>query len=1610
MAGESGAAATRSKLSEVMGSVLSPVAMDVNDVFFFHGRHDSLFPLLDDHSDSQSFQSGSSEDLKDDDDDTSSSASSDESTKMHDLEDAALEPVAAQKIAPSAATPIFVKLLFDGKPASITDLERIERSVSVSVMLSVFSEKRRRNDAPTNLPPSHLDASLALAGLLNAVVAEQTLERLRSCGPTIEAPDLRLAKSCLRKARDVVTSSIELFFYASKTDSLVRASATLFCEADVEHGFKLLAESLVSNQDVPFRTFGDGFIATVTDLGSQHLLFWCFLNLRKPQGTIVVEVYHPAGLETASVVLESVHHLLVDTCHVVNQRLLLQRLHQGRLASRYLIPPDDVHPDSSPPDDSQYIVGMFDCPVVFRTTFQLFHRCATNPSQVARTVEATVMHIFSISNRRQVFVYKDEVGSIFYMRLVASGGGVDPDGIVELVVQGVDDPGPSVTSQLTAIIQKRLQQIAVDVLSAVLTKNPSFNWKAPDLTFVRSFESIWNKLEGNTQDVSTLDKVRMYEFPDEELFDPGMILLCLRQNLCGSTYFNRLNTGDSKAVAIQLDASIKIEDFGLQFYYNNAPSKLDPKFQQISTLTSKGAEYARAAGTGLAIIDVELFSSSGRPVDRVRIGTRPAVSPLVRLQPESISFTQISERSGFVPYVKVTITGTALDATVLHNWVLLSLNQTLLSWAIERHLECMQLGLWVEPPTNANRAQSEDARMKEIGKLVPGLPLFSKLLSVSHAMPHPAVLRCELEGVIRSSSVATVALELLEKSVEVSRQGLCVIRLSRDETPRLVDLRRSVDGTYILAYDLSGTSTAPLAIQDAPIDCPEYLCFFFTREYDKKRVKDAATGAPKLFEEVTLSDGSGAEPLQVLVDLKLHHPSLFGRSSAFIFSIKRNRRVLLAYNWTPQHFKHTVTRLKERNAAALIATHQSINSLQLRCLQGLSPLPTAVQRSPRKAPRTISRRSSSDVTVANTSSSITAPASTDSQPVTTGKRAIRPAMIRKPKLIGQSIEGAAAHAVAASRARASSNMFRSGAASAGSSVATKRSQPEEPADAQSVRSGTRVPERGKSSLSSVSEPSEDEALQNAKRQYKATLDVSNRSVRTHGLQQQAVRSLATSTLIESEGKPPAVSVIDFLLSRSSVSWSDVAELVHLPVSALSSLLESFTQTITTWIPGFQVLRVLDQPDQSWVGPVMLIGETKAVRNCKCVTVISFKVVQRFNRAFVKTRGFVVTLPRHKIKPGAVSRKPPIRSDLLLYEKDSAALDVLGSTSQAMIGVRRLLFDYIASAAERCSRSSDSFVSDPGEGMVLLRRLLTQSDLSLQTEVLRTNFKVFECPIILRSYGDSRIASIPAHELFQWLFQHAESRTLVRCRPQGLCLPRQVVCGVGIQATVYLACQPDANDRMVALVSVRTNGRDLREYLFRDGSCVAVSTLNYIAIEAAGLIYDELQAAATSLRLATLWRGLARKNPRASFTKSSRHAADARELLELGKSYPLATVLTDPSDGRALARLLDGEVDWRFCLESMARDAGFSPCWELSSGEAVGGGEGDGGNAALVHLYYVSSEDAFVLVCSNIHGASSPLDVSVVVQQERPTGDERLVRVAQMVANYFVYCLWSDVLS
>ncbi|XP_029004504.1 KICSTOR complex protein SZT2 isoform X3 [Betta splendens] len=231
-----------------------------------------------------------------------------------------------------------------------------------------------------------------------------------------------------------------------------------------------------------------------------------------------------------------------EICRIVNQRMLLQDLHDSHVCNSLLVAEseEDIWKNEShyrqranTSDDynseesyqardylaatMQFIPGHFACNEVWRTTIHIHPRLKMGPNMgVARAIQAlrSVLNSFCVVNRKNMFVYQERTTkSVFYLRLCEtsltgkysdvdanlhvirsigltrsqeplfeeSAGprpsleGSRPVGLVDkhilLLVHGVGNAGPEITDELVKVLQKRLDETTLDIITVMLLRN-----------------------------------------------------------------------------------------------------------------------------------------------------------------------------------------------------------------------------------------------------------------------------------------------------------------------------------------------------------------------------------------------------------------------------------------------------------------------------------------------------------------------------------------------------------------------------------------------------------------------------------------------------------------------------------------------------------------------------------------------------------------------------------------------------------------------------------------------------------------------------------------------------------------------------------------------------------------------------------------------------------------------------------------------------------------------------------------------------------------------------------------------------------------------------------
>lgn len=367
----------------------------------------------------------------------------------------------------------------------------------------------------------------------------------------------------------------------------------------------------------------------------------------------------------------------------------------------------------------------------------------------------------------------------------------------------------------------------------------------------------------------------------------------------------------------------------------------------------------------------------------------------------------------------------------------------------------------------------------------------------------------------------------------------------------------------------------------------------------------------------------------------------------------------------------------EKDHAILAGARQSLDALQLRTLTLLSPpnedgtrkkAATEIEATMSQEDRAVEKSTSKTHEAKTSDPSDEKAENTDSNDPGLRRRASRPTFIRRPKLVGKSVEGAAIHAVAASRARASNKQrFTRGNPSA-STVQSQKSNQEDITEEKPQDSASPSDDRKKiTSSKAIKKPgsrvSTDESLIAAKARYKALSAANSLSMKLRSSQSFDALQRLVGMWWPSTGKTAIPrSVADYILSKSPRVWSDVREVPPIPTNLLNSFARSLARTITMWAPAIILLPVPAR-DLANADSVLLIGEVKNVRGCKCVAVFKLSNphfgAKGRQKNTVKSEGWVVTLPRYYLGERRSSKtKSPRQMSLSVSEKDSAALDKL----------------------------------------------------------------------------------------------------------------------------------------------------------------------------------------------------------------------------------------------------------------------------------------------------------------------------------------------------------------
>eukprot|EP00980_Cylindrotheca_fusiformis_P022306 scaffold9191_cov114-Cylindrotheca_fusiformis.AAC.1 len=330
---------SNSKLYELITTILQPVPGNDECMFYCGSKSIQGITEINNDSDSESSGTADSPELLDSSNNVSEEENEKGGNSDDDLNGNADSSTSDSETGSSVANefheklcpPIFVRFELEGERALLRDLHAISKETRLTAHVSIFKsnltkEPRSQNREQRRLPWSqHQEAASELSSLLKSYVAEQTIERLRGNGTGISQDGLQLVKRCLKRVLSVITSSIDVYFYISRTDQMVPLSAPSGVDFEVDEALILLKAELRKHRGYNFKSMPGGEFIVFPHRGNDDVLeFYCFVYVEKGAG-VISHVYHPEGEEQAKMIVSRIHSVVGASVHRVNQVLLLKR-------------------------------------------------------------------------------------------------------------------------------------------------------------------------------------------------------------------------------------------------------------------------------------------------------------------------------------------------------------------------------------------------------------------------------------------------------------------------------------------------------------------------------------------------------------------------------------------------------------------------------------------------------------------------------------------------------------------------------------------------------------------------------------------------------------------------------------------------------------------------------------------------------------------------------------------------------------------------------------------------------------------------------------------------------------------------------------------------------------------------------------------------------------------------------------------------------------------------------------------------------------------------------------------------------------------------------------
>lgn len=204
--------------------------------------------------------------------------------------------------------------------------------------------------------------------------------------------------------------------------------------------------------------------------------------------------------------------------------------------------------------------------------------------------------------------------------------------------------------------------------------------------------------------------------------------------------------------------------------------------------------------------------------------------------------------------------------------------------------------------------------------------------------------------------------------------------------------------------------------------------------------------------------------------------------------------------------------------------------------------------------------------------------------------------------------------------------------------------------------------------------------------------------------------------------------------------------------------------------------------------------------------------------------------------------------------------------------------------------------------------------------------------------------------------------------------------------------------MELTILCRTQGRNLSDIMFREGSNIAIHILDNIAIDAGGLALKELHYAAESLFMESLWKSYSSRRTKTLRSPSETLRDDLQEMMRLSFIRPLYQLHSNDAIPITISQEIqfllgpDSGIDWNKCCTTMKRHQSFSPNWSIE----------DKGTTS--NFFYLPKYDVFLMLV--LDERQSILRSVEVIEKGKPDDGKKLV-VFDLFVNFTLHFVWNN---